>query len=351
MKAIKKIPSLELARFTRQLATLIGAGLPLVQSLSVIRHGIEKTPLGQLTQKLSIHLEKGQSFSEALKLFPKQFNAFYYGLIESGEQSGTLDIMLNRLAIHQEKTESLKRKIRKAATYPLAVLIIASSVTILLMLKVVPLFKELFKGSNTPLPAFTELVLSISEMLQSHGWIIILLLCLAIIMVKQLYYNKKHPGFKHWIETHIFKLPIMGSLIHHTILARITRTLATTLSAGVPLTEALNTLTRATQNIVYHRTLIHVQQSLKNGQSLHHSMEGFKTFAPMLIQMVKIGEHSGTLATMLDKLATLYEEKVDVSIDGLTTLLEPLLMVMLGIIVGGLIIAMYLPIFNMGSVF
>lgn len=351
MKKSKKIPSDELTGFTRQLATLTTAGIPLMQGLSILKQNIEKTTLGQLIQKISLHLEKGYPLSTALKQYPMHFNALYCNLVLCGEQSGTLDIMLHRLATYQEKNQSLKRKIRKAMAYPLAVLIIAFSITLLLLLKVVPVFQTVFEGSGTPLPAFTQLLLSISQSLQNHGFIILMISFLCSIFFIQLYRSKKHPAFKQAIQYYVLKIPVLGVLIQQTILARITRTLATTTNAGVPLIESLNTLTYATQNSHYSLLLIKIQQNLKSGQSLHMAMQAFKLFPPMMVQMIKIGECSGTLEMMLDKIATLYEEKTELSIDSLSSLLEPLIMVLLGLIVGGLVIALYLPIFNMGSVF
>ena len=351
MKKTKTISSAELAGFTRQLATLTTAGIPLVQALSILKQNVEKTTLGRLIRNLSVYLEKGHAFSMALQQYPTYFNALYCNLVLCGEQSGTLDIMLNRIATYQEKTETLKRKIRKAMAYPLAVFIITAGVTWLLLLKVVPVFQTLFEGSGTPLPAFTQLLLSMSQKLQNHGFMILIISVFCIFSVIQLYRSKKHPQFKDAIQYYSLKTPIFGTLLHQTILAHITRTLTTTISAGVPLIEALNTLAHATQNIHYTHIIIKIQQALKNGQSLHIAMQPFSAFPPMVVQMVKIGEQSGTLETMLDKIATLYEEKTELSIDGLSTLLEPMIMVLLGLIVGGLVIALYLPIFNMGAVF
>lgn len=351
MKKLKKIPPRDLTAFSRQLATLTKAGIPLVQALSVIQQGIEKTPLGQLVQRIHIYLSKGHSFSETLKQYPDHFDAWYCGLVAAGEQSGTLDRMLDRIATHQEKREHLKRKVRKACVYPIAVLTVAFLITLLLLLKVVPIFKELFRESNTPLPTLTQWILSISETLQNYGFIILSFLLLLILSLKMLYCNPKHPKFKHTIERYILKLPIMGSLTHQSIIACMMRTLSTTLAAGIPITDALQTLRYSIQNIVYTEMLLHIQKTLKNGQSLYQAIKPFQYIPSVVTQMVKIGEHSGTLDLMLDKIATLYEEKVDAATEGLSTLLEPLLMVILGLVVGGLIIAMYLPIFNLGSVF
>lgn len=351
MKKLKKISHQDLTRFTRQLATLTVAGIPLVEALSVVRYGIEKTTLGFLVQRLKMHLEKGLRFSEALKQYPTYFNTWYCGVVAAGEQSGTLDLMLQRMATHQEKRDALKRKIRKAMVYPIAVLIIASSVTLLMLLKVIPLFKELFRDSKTPLPPFTQCALFFSEMLQEHGLLILVCTSFCAFLIIHLYRNKKYPRFKQCINAWTLKLPFIGPLIHQTILARLTRTLATTLAAGIPLTEALHTLIYSTEHLFYHRMLLQIQQALKNGQALHIAMKPFKTLTPTVIQMVKIGEYSGTLDKMLDNIATLYEDKVEIQTDGLSALLEPTLMVILGLIVGALVIAMYLPIFNLGSVF
>ena len=351
MQKIKNLSSTELTRFSTQLATLISAGIPLVQALTVMKQGQNKEHLTKLISKMIIYLEKGYSFSDTLKQFPKCFDALYCGLIASGEQSGTLARMLNRIAAYQERNQSLKRKVKKAMMYPFTVLIVAVIVTCLLLLKVVPIFSVLYQNSNAQLPAFTQFLLEISELLQRHGYLILLSGGLCVTSLLYLYRHQKHPKFRQVIQHTILKIPVLKMLINHTLLARITRTLSTTLTAGIPLAESLETIAQGTSPIVYNRLLTQVQLALKKGQSLYQALLPVKQFEPMVLQMINIGESSGSLDTMLNKIASHYEEKMESSIDACMILLEPLIMILLGVVIGGLVIGLYLPIFNMGSVF
>jgi type IV pilus assembly protein PilC len=259
--------------------------------------------------------------------------------------------MLHRIAAYQERKQTLKRKIKKAMIYPIAVLIIASIVTLILLVKVVPVFSILYQSSNVPLPGFTQSLISMSQLLQTHGWMILSSISLVFTSILYLYRHPKYPRFKHFLQVVILKIPVLNTLINHTLLAGITRTLATTLAAGVTLSESLETIALSTSHIVYHRLLHNLQQALKKGQSLYLAMQAVKHFRPMILQMVKIGETSGSLDRILDKIATHYEEKMENNIDACMTLLEPMIMILLGLLIGGLVIALYLPIFNMGSVF
>lgn len=344
----RKIKSEDITIFTRQMSTMLSAGIPLVQGLGVISEGIASGPLGDLTRKLKLDVESGSSFSAALKKNPRYFDELFCSLVESGEQSGTLDTMLNRIALYKEKTDSLKRKVKKALYYPAAVIIIATIVTGILLIKVVPTFKDLFKGYGAELPGFTQFVLSISEVLQNYGLYVIGVIILSIILLIQFY--RQNAIFRHFLQRLSLKLPIFGGIIKKSIIARFARTLSTTSAAGVPLTDALESVSKATGNIVYTEAIQKIRDGLSSGQQMRPVMKKTGVFPVMVVQMIGIGEESGALEEMLGKIATIYEEEVDTAVDGLTTLLEPLIMVFLGIVVGGLVVAMYLPIFKMGSI-
>lgn len=343
-----KVKKEEISMFSRQMATMLSAGIPLVQALTVVSEGSPSGALADLVRKIKVDVESGSSFSTCLKKNPQYFDELFCNLIESGEQSGTLDTMLNRIALYQEKTDSLRRKIKKAMYYPVAVILIAGAVTCILLIKVVPTFKEMFKGFGADLPAFTQFVLTISEILQNYGLYVIMLLgFIGFIIVKS---YQKNVAFRHLVERVSLKMPVFGSIIKKTIVARFARTLSTTSAAGVPLTDALESVSKAAGNIVYSKAISEIKEGLATGQQMRIVMKRTGVFPNMVVQMVGIGEESGALEDMLGKIASIYEEEVDTAVDGLTTLLEPLIMMVLGIVVGGLVIAMYLPIFKMGSV-
>lgn len=343
------VKSEDLTLFTRQMSTLVSAGIPLVQSLSIVADTVPNTPLYNLVQKIRLDVESGTSFSNALKKHPGAFDELYCGLIETGEHSGTLDTMLDRIALYQEKTETLKRKVKKALYYPIAVLIIATIVSTILLVKVVPTFKDMFTSSGAELPEFTQFVLNVSEIIQDYGFYILGVLILAVVLF--IYFYRTNTLFNHSIQRLSLKLPIVGPILQKTALARFTRTLSTTTASGVPLMEALDAVSRAAGNIVYTQAIQKIKEGLSTGQQMRMAMRKLSIFPPMVVQMIGIGEESGALESMLGKLAVIYEEEVDTQVDGLTTLLEPLIMVILGVIVGGLVIAMYLPIFKMGALF
>ncbi len=343
-----KLSSAEVTLFTRQMATMLVAGIPLVQSLAIISEGAPASPLGDLARKIRLEIEGGSAFSIALKKNPRYFDVLYCSLVESGEQSGTLDTMLERIAIYKEKTDSLMRKIKKAMYYPIAVVVVSIIVTTILLVKVVPTFKDLFKGFGADLPTFTLFVLGISDAIRDYGFYIFTAMGGFIFLVIKL--HKKSQAFRNFTQRLSLKLPIIGSIIRQAIIARFARTLATTTAAGVPLTEALDSVSKACGNVVYSNAIDKVRAGITAGQQMRVVMKKTGVFPILVVQMIGIGEESGSLEGMLSKIALIYEEEVDSSVDGLTTLLEPLIMVILGVIVGGLVIAMYLPIFKLGSV-
>lgn len=361
-----KIKSQEITLFTRQMATLVTTGIPLVQALGVVAEtsissvalvtsipfissiASAHTTLYSLIQKIKMEVESGVRLSEALKQHPRQFDQLYCSLIETGEHSGTLDNMFDRLATHKEKIDALMRKVKKALYYPIAVFMIAIVVSIILLLKVVPTFEQMFHDLGAELPLFTKLVLQLSNLLQTYGIYLFATVILVFYLLIRKY--RKNSAFRYTLQRFALRIPILGSILQKTAIARFSRTLATTTKAGIPLSQALDTVAQASGNIVFISAIQRIKEGLIAGQQMHKMMRETFIFPPLVIQMISIGEESGALEEMLNKVAHLYEDEVDTQIDGLTSLLEPIIMVILGIIVGGLVIAMYLPIFQMGNI-
>lgn len=344
----KKISPLDIAIFTRQLATMMKAGVPLVQSFEIVADGLENPNMRELVLKIKAEVEAGNSLANSLRANPMHFDDLFCSLVESGEQSGALETMLDRIAIYKEKSEALKSKIKKAMKYPIAVVGVAAIVTAILLIKVVPTFEELFKGFGADLPAFTQFVIHISEWMQQWWWALFGGIGLAVWAFSQA--KKRSPAFKAQMDRWALKMPVAGNIVFQSTIARFARTLATTFSAGVPLVEALDSVAGATGNVVYRDAVNKIKEDVSSGTQLNFSMKNSGIFPPMAVQMTAIGEESGALDVMLDKVATYYEDEVDNSVDGLTSMMEPLIMAVLGVLVGGLIIAMYLPIFTLGSV-
>ena len=326
----KKVTTLDITIFTRQLATMMKAGVPLVQGFEIVAEGLENPAMREVVLGIKGEVEGGNTFAGALKKYPQYFDNLFCSLVESGEQSGALETMLDRVAIYKEKSELLKQKIKKAMKYPATVIVVAVIVTIILMVKVVPVFQDLFSSFGADLPAFTKMVVNMSEWMQKYWFILIIVI--GAIITAFLEAKKRSKKFRDLLDKMALKAPIFGDLVYKAIIARYSRTLATTFAAGVPLIDALESTAGAT------------------GQQLQFAMRVSNRFPSMAIQMVAIGEESGALDSMLDKVATHYENEVDNAVDGLTSMMEPLIMAILGVLVGGLVIAMYLPIFQMGSV-
>jgi len=346
-KREKAIKPMDIAVFTRQMSTMIKAGVPLVQSFDIVADGSENLKIKELITNIRTDVSSGTNFAVALKKHPRYFDTLFCNLVEAGEQSGALDTLLDRIATYKEKTEQLKAKIKKALTYPIAVLVIAMVVTGILLIKVVPQFAATFNSLGADLPAFTQLVLDLSHTAQDYWLLFIAAIAVAVFLLKRLY--KHSPSF-HWsVDKYLLRAPIIGSIMQNSILARFSRTLATTFSAGVPLIDALQSVAGATGNVIYEKGVLEIKDEVSSGIQLNESMKSSKLFPSMMLQMTAIGEESGSLDAMLDKSATYHEELVDGMVDNLTSLLEPLIMSILGILVGGLLIAMYLPIFQIGS--
>jgi len=343
----KRIKAQDIALFTRQMATMMKAGVPLLQSFDIIGEGFDNPAMRKLVDELKQEVAAGNSFAASLRKKPQYFDELYCNLVDAGEQAGALDTLLERVATYKEKSESLKAKIKKAMTYPLAVVFVAIIVTGILLVKVVPQFESVFKGFGAELPAFTVMVIGLSAFMQHWWWVMLGVLIAAICGVRHAF--KKSPGFRDWLDTWLLKLPLIGTLMYKSAVARYARTLSTTFAAGVPLVEALESVAGATGNIVFKRAVLRIKQDVSSGMQLNFSMRTCGVFPNMAIQMTAIGEESGTLDDMLDKVAKFYEDEVDNMVDNLTSLMEPFIMVVLGVIVGGLVVAMYLPIFQLGS--
>lgn len=344
-KAIKPI---DIAIFSRQLATMIKAGIPLTQSFEIVADSLDNPSMKVLVLSIKADIEAGGTFAGALRKHPRYFDDLFCSLVESGEQSGALDTMLERVATYKEKSEILKSKIKKAMKYPIAVIVVAIIVTMILLIKVVPVFSDLFSSFGAELPAFTQMVVGMSEWMQKWWFILIIVIGAAIIWFSEA--KKRSKKFRDFLDRLTLKLPIFGNIAYQAIIARFSRTLSTTFAAGVPLIDALDSTAGATNNVIFYNATQQIKNDVSTGQQLQFSMRTTNLFPSMAIQMVGIGEESGSLEEMLDKVATHYESEVDNAVDGLTSLMEPLIMAVLGVLVGGLVIAMYLPIFQMGSV-
>ncbi|MEE5087061.1 type II secretion system F family protein [Pseudomonas alliivorans] len=344
----KKIKPLDIAFFSRQMATMMKAGVPLLQSFDIISEGAENPNMRSLVDSLKQEVSAGNSFATALRQKPEYFDDLFCNLVDAGEQAGALESLLDRVATYKEKTEKLKAKIKKAMTYPAAVMVVAMIVSGILLIKVVPQFQSVFAGFGAELPAFTLMVIWLSEVMQ-RWWLVVLgLLIGSGFMFKRTY--KKSQKFRDSVDRFLLKIPIIGPLIFKSSVARYARTLATTFAAGVPLVEALDSVAGATGNVVFRNAVQKIKQDVSTGMQLNFSMRSTGVFPSLAIQMTAIGEESGALDSMLDKVATYYEDEVDNMVDSLTSLMEPMIMAVLGVIVGSLVIAMYLPIFKLGSV-
>ncbi|MDP4536472.1 type II secretion system F family protein [Alkalimonas collagenimarina] len=344
----KKVTAADIAVVTRQIATMLGAGVPLVQTIDLIASGADKASLRTLMQKVSVKVQAGLPLSEVLREYPKYFDELYCDLVKSGEQSGALDAIFDRIAIYKEKAEALKSKIKKAMFYPIAVLVVAAIVTSILLIFVVPQFADIFAGFGAELPAFTLFVLGISDLMQAYWWVVLGVLFITGYIIKQAY--NKNLQARTAMDAMLLKAPVIGNILNKAAVARFARTLSTTFAAGVPLIDGLESAAGAAGNEIYRNAIMEVREEVTAGNQMQHAMKNTKQFPEMVVQMVAIGEESGALDGMLSKVANIYEQEVDDAVDGLTALLEPMIMAVLGVVIGGLIIAMYLPIFQMGSV-
>jgi len=344
----KPIKPADIAVFTRQMATMLKAGVPLVQSFEIVAEGSEKPKMRELVNNIRNDVAAGGGLALSLAKHPRLFDDLFCSLVASGEESGTLEVMLARVATYKEKTEQLKAKIKKALTYPTAVIVVAIVVTGILLVKVVPQFAETFRSFGSDLPAFTLFVLNISNFVQKWWFVILLLIIAGVFAFREA--KLRSVKFAEFLDRLVLRLPIFGMIVHDSVIARFSRTLATTFAAGVPLVDALESTAGAAGNSLYAKAIRRIKDDVTTGNTLYASTKATGLFPNMLLQMMSIGEESGSLDEMLDKVANHYEEAVDNAVDSLSSLMEPMIMAILGVLVGGLMVAMYLPIFMLGSV-
>lgn len=343
-----RIKPAHVALFTRQFATMMKAGIPLVQSFDIVIQGLDHPKMSLITTTIRAEIAAGNSFAESLRRYPRVFDTLYCNLIEVGESSGSLEVMLDRLATFKEKTEALKSKIRKAMNYPIAIIFVALLSSGIMLIEVVPALAETFSSFGTELPAFTLFVVALSDWVTAYWWQSLLGAGIVLILLKEALLRFK--ALRQLVDRLLLRLPIVGSIIKAACYARFSRTLSTLYAAGVPLVDALDSVAGAAGSHVFEQAINRISTDVANGQSLHSAISSTELFPTMISQMASIGEESGSLETMLERCATHFETEVDDAVDSLTSLLEPAIIVVIGILVGGLVIAMYLPIFQLGSV-
>lgn len=348
-KRQQAITTKDIAVFSRQLATMMKAGVPMVQAMDIVGQGHSNPSMSTLIMAVKADIEAGGTLATALAQHPAQFDDLFVSLVDAGEQSGALETLLEKVATYKEKSEALKNKIKKAMTYPISVLVVAVVVSAILLIFVVPTFADMFADFGAELPAFTLFVVGLSDVLVDNIWLFVAVIIAFVQGFKQAKIRSK--AFRDFLDKLALKLPAVGLLTTNAAVARFARTLATMFAAGVPLVEAMVSVAGAAGNSVYSEAILKVRDDIAGGTTLQSSLSQNKELFPnMLIQMVGIGEESGALDEMLDKVAEYYEEAVDDAVDNLTALMEPMIMAFLAVVIGGLVIAMYLPIFKMGEV-
>lgn len=348
LSGASKITPSDIAIFSRQLATMLAAGIPLVQAFEIVGNGHENAAMQKLIMAIKADVEGGSALAEALAKHPLYFDDLFVNLVESGEQAGALETLLDKIATYKEKTEAIKKKIKKALTYPAAVLVVAFVVTTILLIFVIPAFEDLFQGFGADLPTFTRMVIDLSVFVRTQGWMLAMGIAAAVFAF--FYFKKRSKAMRHFLDRMTLRMPVIGPIMQKASIARYARTLSTMFAAGVPLVEALESVSGATGNIVYEQGVLKMRDEVATGQRLQQAMENTDLFPNMVVQMIAVGEESGSLDDMSAKVADFYEEDVDNAVDNLSSLLEPLIMAILGVLVGGLVVAMYLPIFKMGAV-
>jgi len=347
-KSEGKVTAEDIALFARQLATMLTAGIPMVQSFEIIGVGNEKPAVQKLVLSIKSDIETGNSLHQALAKHPLYFDDLFVNLVEAGEHAGALETVLEKIATYKEKTEALKKKIKKALFYPAAVLAVAVIVTVILLLFVIPQFESLFKGFGADLPAFTQFVVNMSRWMQTKGWMLLIIVAIAVFSFA--YFYKRSRPMRQFIDKMSLQIPVIGPILRKSAIARYARTLATMFGAGVPLVEAMKSVAGATGNIVYQDAVLRMRDEIATGMRMQRAMENTGLFPNMVVQMIAVGEESGSLDEMASKVADFYEADVDAAVDALSSLLEPMIMVILGVLVGGMVVAMYLPIFKLGAV-
>lgn len=345
----KRIKSADIAFFSRQLSTMMTAGVPLVQAIDIIGRGHTNPRMRDMVLGIKADVESGNTLADSLAKQPLYFDALFVNLIRAGEQSGALETLLDRIATYKEKTEAIKKKIKKAMFYPVAVLVVATIVTAILLIFVIPEFQSLFSSAGAALPAFTQMVVNLSNSVRTKGWLYLILIVGTIVGIIQA--RKRSERFHELMDRVLLKIPVIGMVLNKAAIARFARTLSTMFAAGVNLVEALGSVAGATGNIIYEKATLKMRDQVSTGQQLNLAMAQSGIFPHVVVQMIAIGEEAGSIDTMAAKVADFYEEEVDNAVDSMSSLMEPFIMVILGVLVGGLVVAMYLPIFNLGNAF
>jgi type IV pilus assembly protein PilC len=342
----EKVNEKDTSVFFRQLSTMINAGLPLVQCFELAERGVEKKVMTRLLKDIRNNLEDGNPLGETLRKFPNEFDRLTCALVEAGEQGGILDTILLRLCAYKEKALSLKAKIKSAMVYPIAILVVAFIVTAILMMFVIPIFAEMFAGFGADLPTPTRVTMAISYAFVEYWYLVVAVPTILVLMIRSIYRTKKG---RFQLDRLLLNLPVLGDVLRKASVARFCRTFSTLTAAGVPILESLDTVAETSGNMVIEGVILSCKKSISQGQTLTAPLEASKIFPVMVTQMILIGEQTGSLEDMLAKIADFYEEEVDTAVDNMTALMEPLIMVFLGVVIGGLVISMYLPIFQMAA--
>ncbi len=345
----KRIKTADIAFFSRQLATMMSAGVPLVQAIDIIGRGHSNPRMQNMVLGIKADVESGNTLADSLAKQPLYFDNLFVNLVRAGEHSGALETLLDKIAAYKEKTEAIKKKIKKAMFYPAAVVVVAIVVTAILLIFVIPEFQSLFKSAGANLPAFTQMVVNLSKSVRTKGWLYLILIIAAIVGLVE--GRKRSPRFHEFLDRVLLKIPVIGMVLNKAAIARFARTLSTMFAAGVNLVEALASVAGATGNVVYEKAVLKMRDQVSTGQQLNLAMSQAGIFPHVVVQMIAIGEEAGSIDTMAAKVADFYEEEVDNAVDSMSSLMEPFIMVILGILVGGLVVAMYLPIFNLGNAF
>ena len=344
----RRITQEDITVFTRQLATMMKAGLPLMQAFEIVARGHSNPSMTEMLMQVRSDVEQGSALGKSFSKYPKYFDRFYCNLVSAGESGGVLESLLDKLAVYKEKTQAIKKKVKTALTYPIAIIVVAIALIFIMMMFVLPAFKEVYANMGAELPRLTQLVMSLSDLFVDYGWIMIILLIVSAFGLYKL--HEKSPTFQKRIDALILRLPIFGTIVRKATIARWARTTSTLFAAGVPLVEVLDSVAGASGNILYEEATQDIRAKVTQGLSLTSSMQSTDMFPNMVIQMAAIGEESGSLDDMLNKAAEFYEDEVDNSVSRLSHLMEPIIMVVLGSLIGILLIAMYLPLFNLGNV-
>lgn len=344
----RRITQEDITVFTRQLATMMKAGLPLMQAFEIVARGHSNPSMTEMLMQVRSDVEQGSALGKSFSKYPKYFDRFYCNLVSAGESGGVLESLLDKLAVYKEKTQAIKKKVKTALTYPIAIIVVAIALIFIMMMFVLPAFKEVYANMGAELPSLTQLVMSLSDLFVDYGWIMIILLIVSVFGLYKL--HEKSPTFQKRIDALVLRLPVFGTIVRKATIARWARTTSTLFAAGVPLVEVLDSVAGASGNILYEEATQDIRAKVTQGLSLTSSMQSTDMFPNMVIQMAAIGEESGSLDDMLNKAAEFYEDEVDNSVSRLSHLMEPIIMVVLGSLIGILLIAMYLPLFNLGNV-